>query len=170
MPPRFEDLIERHHDEIFCYLWRLFGKQRWSDAGTEVEDVAQEVFLRAYRAFPTLRRDSNYRAWLYKIATNCALTELRRLKRRQDQARLLRDHATCSNSVAHANFPDDGRSHLSRLLGELPMMQKACVTLRYFEDLNYTEIAAILHCTEEGARANVYQAIRRLRVAWEEQR
>jgi RNA polymerase sigma-70 factor (ECF subfamily) len=168
MAPRFEDLIERHHDEIFSYLWRLLGKQRWSDVGTEVEDVAQEVFLRAYRAFPALRQDSNHRAWLYKIATNCALTQLRRLKRRQDEARSLRDHATCSNSGDHSTLGKPAL--LPRLLGELPMKQKACITLRYFQDLDYTDIARVLNCSEESARANVYQAIRRLRGALEERR
>ena len=97
MALRFEDLIERHHDEIFSYLWRLLGKQRHSEAADEAEDVAQEVFLRAYRAFPGLRRDSNYRAWLYKIATNCAWTHLRRLKRRREDAHALTEHAKCAN-------------------------------------------------------------------------
>jgi len=169
MAPRFEDLIEQHHDEIFSYLWRFLGKQRWLDAGTGIEDVAQEVFLRAYRAFPALRQDSNHRAWLYKIATNCALTQLRRLKRRQNESRSLREHARCSNSSDHPILADKA-SLLSSLLGELPMKQRTCVTLRYFQDLDYAEIGAILHCTEASARANVYQAIRRLRGALEGKR
>jgi RNA polymerase sigma-70 factor (ECF subfamily) len=169
MAPRFEDLIERHHDEIFSYLWRLLGKQRCSRAEIEVEDVTQEVFLRAYRAFPFLRPESNHRAWLYKIATNCAFTELRRLKRRRDEARSLRDHAASANSRFHGGSTGESLQ-LSSLLGELPVKQRACVTLRYFQDLDYAEIAAMMHCTEASARANVYQAIRRLRRALEEQR
>lgn len=162
MALRFEDLIERHHDEIFSYLWRLLGKQWHSEA----EDVAQEVFLRAYRAFPGLRRDSNYRAWLYKIATNCAWTHLRRLKRRREETHALTEHAERASSTAHPVL-SCSRSRLSTLLHGLPAKQRACVTLRYYQDLDYAEIAAILHCTEESARANVYHAIRRLRTAFE---
>jgi RNA polymerase sigma-70 factor (ECF subfamily) len=169
MAPRFEDLIEQHHDEIFSYLWRLLRKQRCSDARIEVEDVTQEVFLRAYRAFPCLRPESNHRAWLYKIATNCALTQLRRLGRRRDEARSLRDHAASADSRPDAVSTGES-PRLSSLLGELPVKQRACLTLRYFQDLDYDEIAAILHCTQESARANVYQAIRRLRRALEQNR
>jgi len=55
MTPRFEDLIERHHDEIFAYLWRLLGKERQSDVALEVEDITQEVFMRAYESYLSLR-------------------------------------------------------------------------------------------------------------------
>ena len=85
MTPRFEDLIERHHDEIFAYLWRLLGKERQSDVALEAEDTTQEVFMRAFESYLGLRRDSNYRAWLYKIATHCAYTKLRQAKNRREQ-------------------------------------------------------------------------------------
>lgn len=165
MAPRFEDLIERYHDEIFSYLWRLLGKQRRAAAADEAGDVTQEVFLRAYRAFPALRRDSNYRAWLYKIATRCAWTHLRQLKRRED-ATLAFSREAVANFDAH-RVGSCKSARLSFLLSELPPKQRACVTLRYFHDLDYAEIAAIVRCTEESARANVYQAIRRLRMALE---
>jgi RNA polymerase sigma-70 factor (ECF subfamily) len=169
MALRFEDLIEHHHDEIFSYLWRLLRPARWALAGSEVEDVTQEVFLRAYRAFPALRPDSNHRAWLYKIATNCAFSQLRRLKRRRDETRSLRDYALCSKGRADA-APAEEPARLLRLLDELPSRQKSCVTLRYLHDLDYSEIAAILQCSEQSARANVYQALRRLRRALEDNR
>jgi RNA polymerase sigma factor (sigma-70 family) len=52
-------------------------------------------------------------------------------------------------------------------MNELPMKQKTCVTLRYLQDLDYSEIAKILGCSQESARANVYQAVRHLRAALE---
>ncbi len=51
MALRFEELIERHHDEIFAYLWRLTGNDGRRDAATDVEDLTQDVFLRAYDSF-----------------------------------------------------------------------------------------------------------------------
>ena len=56
------------------------------------------------------------------------------------------------------------------LVKVLPAKQKACVTLRYLQDLDYPEIAQILGCSQESARANVYQAIRHLRLALEEEK
>ena len=94
MALRFEELIERHHDEIFAYLWRLMGTDGRRDAATDVEDLTQDVFLRAYESFAGLRPNSNYRAWLYKIATHCAYTQWRRMKHRRDKLSFLKDSPT----------------------------------------------------------------------------
>ena len=143
MALRFEQLIERHHDEIFAYIWRLIGNDGRRDGSLDVEDLTQDVFLRAYESFEGLRPNSNHRAWLYKIATNCAYSQLRRMKHQRDKL------------------------SVRMLVNELPTKQKACVTLRYLQDLDYPEIAQILSCSQESARANVYQAIHRLRITLE---
>lgn len=165
MAPRFEDLIEQHHDEIFTYLWRLLGNERQSDVALEVEDLTQEVFLRAFENFSRLRRDSNHRAWLYKIATHCAYTKLRQLKNRREKNPTLKIMAT-DTTISPAS--ESTRKQLRELVDALPAKQRACLTMRYLQDLDYGEIGSILDCTEESARANVYQAIRRLRAALEE--
>ena len=59
-------------------------------AAMDVEDLTQDVFLRAYESFAGLRPNSNYRAWLYKIATHCAYSQLRRMKHRRDKLSLLK--------------------------------------------------------------------------------
>ena len=165
MTPRFEDLIERHHDEIFAYLWRLLGKERQSDVALEVEDIAQEVFMRAYENYLGLRRNSNYRAWLYKIATHCAYTKLRQAKNRREQNLV---HENAAAEAASSLPRESSQTRLRALVDALPAKQKACLTMRYFQDLDYSEIALSLGCSEQSARANVYQAIRRLRAALEE--
>ena len=80
MALRFEELIKRHHDELFAYVWRLLGSQGRREGVMDVEDLVQEVFLRAYRSFTGLRPKCNHRAWLYKIATNCGYTKLRQMQ------------------------------------------------------------------------------------------
>ena len=165
MTPSFEELIERHHDELFAYLWRLLGPERGSDAALDVEDLIQEVFLRAYGSYEQLRPNSNPRAWLYRIATNHAFTQLRRVKKRRERASALRHLATKSGD---AGGRADLTASMKTLVGTLPAKQKTCVTLRYLQDLDYSEIAEILNCTQAGARANVHQAIQRLRSALKE--
>jgi RNA polymerase sigma-70 factor (ECF subfamily) len=160
MAPRFEDLIDRHHKEIFSYLWRLLGNARRSDVALDTEDLVQEVYMRAYEAFSSLRPNSNYRAWLYKIATNCAFTKLR-------QSQTQREKMTMLTNLPRAGDDSSAQKDLQRQLriavDELPAKQKACITLRYLNDLNYPEIAEVVGCSEVSARANVYQAIQRLR-------
>jgi RNA polymerase sigma-70 factor (ECF subfamily) len=165
MTPRFEQLIDRHHDRLFAYLWRLLGKERGSDVTLEVEDLIQEVFLRAYESYGRLRPDSNTRAWLYKIATNCAFTQLRRVRKWRDKALNL-EHSTMKSSFSTGS--PNMAEQLRKLVGNLPAKQRACVTLRYLQDLEYSEIAQALDCSQESARANVYQAIQRLRTALKE--
>lgn len=163
MALRFEELIERHHDEIFAYLWKILGRNRHGDGALDVEDLVQEVFLRAYRAFATLRPNSQHRAWLYKIATNCAYTKLRR-----ERLSAVQDLPPELLSEPESPSLSDGREGKVRALVErLPAKQRICVTLRYLHDLDYPEIARIAGCSQESARANVSQAIRRLRLMLE---
>jgi RNA polymerase sigma-70 factor (ECF subfamily) len=165
MTPRFEELIDRHHDEIFVYLWRLLGKTRRSDVSSDAEDLVQEVFMRAYKRFSSLRPDSNYRAWLYRIATNCAFSKLRHAKVHRDKMALIENSVTAPCQSTTGNFSS---GDLYAAIEQLSPKQKACVTLRYFDDLDYSEIAAIVGCSIVSARANVSQAIRQLRHALKE--
>ncbi len=171
MALRFEELIGRHHDEIFAYLWRLLGKDGRREAAADVEDIVQDVFLRAYESFVRLRPNSNHRAWLYKIATHCAYNQFRRMKLQRDKLSSLK------RSIAEPETAsEDSSSHeymeqtVRTLVNDLPAKQKACVTLRYLQELAYPEIAQILGCSQASARSNVYQAIRRLRGLMKEER
>lgn len=163
---RFEEMIDRHHDEIFAYVWRLLGSARRADGAVDAEDLVQDVFLRAYENFAALRPNSNHRAWLYKIATHRALTALRRAKKRREKTDALRHEP--AQTVAPLGDAR-GDKQMLRCLEELPAKQKASLTLRYLQDLDYSEIARILDCSKETARANVSQAIRRLRVILKEE-
>ncbi|HEY6363476.1 MAG TPA: RNA polymerase sigma factor [Candidatus Binatia bacterium] len=168
MALRFEQLIERHHDEIYAYIWRLMGNDGRRDGATDVEDIVQEVFLRAYESFEGLRPNSNHRAWLYKIATNCVYTQLRRMKNQRDKLSSLKHSSPEPETASEVSSLHKHMEQTVRMLvNELPTKQKACVTLRYLQDLDYPEIAQILSCSQESARANVYQAIHRLRIAME---
>jgi RNA polymerase sigma-70 factor (ECF subfamily) len=164
--PRFEDLLDRHHDELFRYLWRLLGKKRRSDPTLDPEDLVQEVVIRAYEAFPRLHESSNYRAWLYKIATHCAFARLRQTKRRSENLRALAlANATNDNEQA----PITAHGQLRTAIERLPGKQRACLMMRYLQELDYREIAKVAGCSASGARANVYQALRYLRRALKEE-
>jgi RNA polymerase sigma-70 factor (ECF subfamily) len=167
-PVRFETLIERHHDEIYGYLYRLTHSGGGSDPAVEAEDLTQEVFLRAYGAFERLAPGSNHRAWLYKIATNCAYTALKRGQRHARRQVPLLDEA-------HADPEGEGRTPegqvvlnerveaVRREVGALPPKQRSAVVLRHGQGLDYRAIAEALACSEDSARANVYQGLRRVR-------
>ena len=172
---RFEALMEQYHDEIFGYLWRLVDGSQASggamDVAADAEDLTQEVFLRAYRGFERLRPDSNPRAWLYKIATNCAYTAFKRSRRRAETSLPMPEDEAGARfpAVDETASPYQVVAHKETLatvksaLADLPLKQQAAVVLRHVQGLEYAEIAQALACSEDSARANVYQGLQRLR-------
>jgi RNA polymerase sigma-70 factor (ECF subfamily) len=156
----FERLVERHRAEIGAYLRRLMG-----DAHA-AEDVAQDTWLRAHRAFSRLPADANTRAWLYRIATNRARTALRQrgIARRRTSAVDLDVLPGRQMDPTYALM----LPAVARAVARLPAKQRAALVARRFHDLGYEEIGTTLGCSAESARANVYQAVRKLR-EWLEQ-
>jgi RNA polymerase sigma-70 factor (ECF subfamily) len=156
-PDDFEAMVEAHRGEIFAYLWRLLGDDR-------ADDVLQESFLRAWRAFPRLPAGANRRAWLYRIAGNTAFTHLRRARREDD-----RQAALDPDLAAGGPGPDDAFENRQRLTAlrsavrALPPRQQSALLLRKYQGLSYAAIARTLGCSPQAARASVYQALRRLR-------
>jgi RNA polymerase sigma-70 factor (ECF subfamily) len=159
MPPPaapLADLVARHRPEILRYLARLLGDR------AEAEDACQETFLRAHRAFGRLPADANARAWLFRIATRSALNAARGRSRRQARVADVDPDALAGR--------DDGgaaREALRAVAGAvaaLPPRQRAALVLRRFHDLDYATIAATTGGNAAAARANVYQALRKLRL------
>jgi RNA polymerase sigma-70 factor (ECF subfamily) len=155
----FETLVNAHSAEIFAYLWRMVRDE------ADAQDCLQEAFLRAYRAYDRLDGRANQRAWLYRIATNVALTHLKR--RGREAAR----RAPLVPDLQDDDDPSPGDAVIRRetleavagAVARLPQQQRAALVLRKYQSLSYAEIAETLGCSEESARANVYQAIKRLK-------
>lgn len=161
---RFEDAIERYHAEIHRYVWRLLEATASRDPVQDAADVVQQAFERAYRAFPRLRPHSNVRAWLYKIATNCTYTVI---KKQQPDAHIddIEDSLASSAPLPDQEIAgNDTREVLHRHIAALPPNQQAALVMRHLHGLEYAEIAEALNCSEDSARANVSHAPRRLRL------
>jgi RNA polymerase sigma-70 factor (ECF subfamily) len=154
----FDRVVERHRAELLHYLVRLLG-----DAG-DAEDALQESLLRAYRGRGRLRPDSNERAWLYKIATRTAFNALKRRKRAAAWMADV-DLDTLSTNSADALDRREQLRAVAHAVEALPSKQRAALMMRQFQGLSYAEIAETLGCSPAAARANVYQAVRRLRAS-----
>lgn len=156
-PTSSAELAERYRPEILTYLVRLLGDT------SEAEDACQEALLRAHRAFARLRPDANSRAWLYRIATNTAVDAARRRARRA-----ARTSDADVDGIPAVGVSSEQREHLqavARAVQGLPPRQRGALMLRQFHGLGYAEIAASVGGSEATARANVYQAIKKLRAA-----
>ena len=151
-PLTFGQLLERHERELFAYALRILGQR------ADAEDLYQDTFLAAFRAWPPPRR-GNERAWLYKIATNRAIDRERRAKRVSSVANV-EDLA-----LAAPQRDDVAIADLAGAIETLPAGQRAAFVLRKVQGLAYGEIATALECTEEAARARVSEALKKVKAA-----
>ena len=165
VPLPFEDIMERHEREIMRYLLRVSGDRE------DAADLFQETWLRAYRAYPRLDSESAVRPWLYAIATNLCRNRTRDAARRArvvvpDKEELPgaetigKDHRFDHENEGYAAV------HMRELISDLPTKQQEALHLRYFAGLDYAAIASVMGCSEDSARANVSQAMRKLKARW----
>ncbi|MCI0399935.1 MAG: RNA polymerase sigma factor RpoE [Gammaproteobacteria bacterium] len=130
-------------------------------------DVAQDTFLKAYRALPSFRGDSAFYTWLYRIAINTAKNHLvvqsrRPVEREQDHAEneqialesALSDIAT----PEHMLLKDEIQATVLKAIEELPEDLSTAITLREVEGLSYEEIAAVMACPLGTVRSRIFRA------------
>lgn len=160
--PDFTVLVDQHSNELFGYLWRLTGDE------ADARDCLQDTYLRAYRAYGRLRDFSNVRAWLYKIATNTARTQHARNHRRRAEP-LLEPMASSEKAVDTQVMEHTQLAAVKQAVMALPQRQRAALMMRKYQELEYAEIAEALDCSEDSARANVYQALKKLRAIFSDE-
>ena len=157
----FETVVSAHHGEIFRYLQRVIGQ-----AG-DADDLSQETFLRAYRAYGSLPGEANLRAWLFTIATNLAKNHFRSETRRRRAYGEMR--ASMRETVEAAPEAElvsrETGALVEGIVRRLPLKQRLAFTQRKIHGLDYQAIGRSLNCSAETARAHVFQAVRKIRQA-----
>jgi RNA polymerase sigma-70 factor (ECF subfamily) len=141
----FERYADRVHSIALHYL-------RGDEAAAK--DVTQEVFVKVFRAAPTFRADARLATWLYRIAANACIDELRRRRRLVLFGDL---PPTLHGSVAPSE-PDDSHREITVAVGRLSPRLRLAVLLRYFDDLSYEEIARALDCTPGTVASRLHRA------------
>ncbi len=153
-------LFDRHKARLGGFLYHLCGDI------TMAEDLVSDTFLRLYEARRSYRPECAFLPWLYRIARNLALGEMRkRAVRRRSIAQL-------AESEGLADSPEPGRidaqDQVRRALRELPEDQRTALMLKEYDELEYKDIGLILGCSEEAARARTYRARQTMRCALRE--
>ncbi|MEM9256816.1 MAG: RNA polymerase sigma factor RpoE [Pseudomonadota bacterium] len=153
---------------VLKYQHKIFGLiGRYVRDADEVQDVAQEAFIKAYKALPRFRGESAFYTWLYRIAINTAKNHLVSKSRRPPGSDVevedaeyyegggaLRDIETPESAL----FGDELKRVVERSISELPDDLRTAVTLREFDGLSYEDIADVMDCPVGTVRSRIFRA------------
>ena len=157
----FDLLVLRYQHKVIKLVARLLRDP------TEAEDVAQEAFVKAYRALGSFRGDSAFYTWLYRIAVNTARNAMASRQRRplDYEAELSEgEQSTVESWLRHTDTPEatvlseEIRETVNRAVAALPEDLRTAIILREVEGLSYEEIAAAMDCPVGTVRSRIFRA------------
>jgi RNA polymerase sigma-70 factor, ECF subfamily len=156
----FNKLVSRWQNKIHRFVYRYFAD---SD---EAREITQKTFIKVYHRIDTLDDESKFSSWIYRIATNLCLDEMKRAGRRRS-ARL--DDWIDTTEYIDINTPHsklerkEMQQLLQKALQAIPKEQRAVIILKEFEKLTFREIAEILEEPENTVKSRMYYGLKALR-------
>jgi RNA polymerase sigma-70 factor, ECF subfamily len=163
----FNLLLQKYRTPLINFLYRMVR-----DTAT-AEDLAQEVFLRVYRARKQYSPSAKFTTWLFRIATNLALNSVRDNRHRQMDvsidAPVEEDEAPLQLPAREMRIDEhmierDRADFIRQAIASLPEKQRVAVLLHKYEEMDYAEIAKILECSESALKSLLFRAYETLRV------
>ena len=157
----FDLLVLKYQNKVIGLINRFVRNRE------EAEDVAQETFIKAYRALAKFRGDSAFYTWLYRIAVNSAKNHLTGKKRRppasdidsQDAEQIALDSSLKDNATPEDNLiRDEVQQVISQAMNELSEDLRTAIALRELDGLRYEEIAVVMDCPVGTVRSRIFRA------------
>ncbi len=160
----FEQLVTRYQDKITGFAARMLSDR------DEAEDVAQEVFIKAYRHLESFRGASSFSTWLYRITTNLCIDRVRAKKRRPQSAYSLdepidREEDSGKREIADLSFEPSGqierdelRLQVRQTMAEMPEKQRSVLVMCDLQGMAYEEIAQVLDCPIGTVKSRLFHA------------
>lgn len=161
----FALLLERHRAPVVHFLHRMIQNQ------PVAEELAQEVFLRVYRSRATYEPTAKFTTWLFRIATHLALNAIRDTRNERGQESLdaetpegaARQIADRQPNVEQKLVRDARLAEVRRAIQTLPEKQRAAVLMHKYQEMEYSQIAAVLGCSESAVKSLLFRAYETLR-------
>jgi RNA polymerase sigma-70 factor (ECF subfamily) len=164
-PASFALLLERHRVPVIHFLYRMVQNQ------AVAEELAQEVFLRVYRSRHSYEPTARFTTWLFRIATHLALNQIRDRRHEKGSESLdddPRDGITRQVADTLPNVEQDllrqaRLNEVRQAIEILPAKQKAAVLMHKYQEMEYSQIAKVLSCSESAVKSLLFRAYETLR-------
>lgn len=162
----FELLVRRYQNQVANLIYVTMGNR------DDVDDIAQEVFIRVYKSLPRFKFDASFFSWVYRITMNLCIDEIRKRKIRKvlsldfltedalEKSRKSKDHTMPSDSI----LLDEKRQVVQSALQRLKPEHREILMLREYKDLGYSEIAEALEISLEAVKSRIFRARSELKI------
>jgi RNA polymerase sigma-70 factor (ECF subfamily) len=157
----FDLIVERHQRHVYQLCYRFVGNHE------DASDLAQDVFIRAYRGLKTFKAQASLGTWLYRIAVNVSLNKVSAKGRGESIDPLLKAHdprlVSADETAADALLRGERAEQVRAAIAKLPRKQRATVVLRVYHELPHEQIAGILGSSVGAVKANFFHALGNLK-------
>lgn len=151
----FQLLVQQYKERLYWHIRRMVVQH------ADTDDVLQNTFIKVYKGLPKFKRQSKLYTWLYRIATNEALTFLK--KQRQNHSIDDEDLALSRRLKADQYFEGDRAQRLlQEALATLPDKQRLVFNMRYFEEMPYKDIASVVDTSVGALKASYHHAVKKI--------
>ena len=153
----FRKLVSAYQERVYWHVRKIVITH------DDADDVTQEVFIKVYKHLDEFKENSQLFTWIYRIATNEALNQLKRIKRRT--ALSIDDvHKELSNHLTHGQLinGDEIQMKLQKAVLKLPEKQRLVFNMKYFDNLKYEEIAEITGTSVGALKASFHLAVKKV--------
>jgi RNA polymerase sigma-70 factor (ECF subfamily) len=161
----FGVLLEKHRNPVIHFLYRMVQNQ------AVAEELAQEVFLRVYRSRASYEPTAKFTTWLFRIATHLALNSIRDGKNDRKRESLddmvddqpVRQVSDNRPTIEQAMMYQARLAEVKKAIQTLPEKQRAAVLMHKYEEMEYSQIARALNCSESAVKSLLFRAYETLR-------
>jgi len=158
----FQELVERNHSRVVGLIYRFISN------ASDAEDLAQEVFLRIYRARKTYKPTAKFSTWMFRITANVSLNALRSRANRKDDVSIdqVMDFGDGPRAMPdpdtkmpdHDLHQEELQEKVREAIAELPEKQQVAVVLNKYEGMSYAEIANTIGCSTMAVKSLLARA------------
>ncbi len=164
----FEFLVAKYRRPIISFMYRMVHNQ------AVAEELAQEVFLRVYRARASYRAEARFTTWLYRIAANMAINHARDTKHERSSASVYLDQTDETTGITpdvadlrplaeQEMLHDERMRRIRQHVAALPDRQRMAVVMHKYQDMDYKQIGAVLKLSESATKSLLFRAYQTLR-------